>query len=104
MPTLARPGQTRHLNCASLKLFLGSVADTMESSQLTTEQTTKIRDAIGLTVGYLSRLVRRMERRGLPPDDMLFKLATEAYDKMYHLSIDLHYRSIQSGVGHPPRK
>jgi len=75
----------------------------MESSQLTTEQTTKIRDAIGPTVGSC-RLVRRMEPRGLPPADMLFKLATEAYDKMYHLSIDLHYRSIQSGVGHPPRK
>jgi len=59
----------------------------MDSSQLTTEQAAKIRDAIGPTVGYLCRLVRRMERRGFPPDDKLFKLATEAYDKMYHLSI-----------------
>jgi hypothetical protein len=49
-------------------------------------------------------IVRRMERRGFPPDDELFKLATEAYEKMYHLSIDLHCRSIQSGVGSPPRK
>jgi hypothetical protein len=76
----------------------------MDSSQLTTEQAAKNRDAIGPTVGYLCRLVRRMERRGFPPDDELFKLATEAYDKMYHLSSDLHYRSIQSGVGYPPRR
>jgi len=45
-----------------------------------------------------------VERRGFPPDDKLFKLATEAYDKMYHLSIDLQYRSTQSGVGYPPMK
>jgi len=75
----------------------------MDSSHLTTAQAGKIRDAIGPTVGYLCRLVRRMERRGFPPDDKLFRLATEAYDKIYHLSIDLHNRSIQSGVGCPPK-
>jgi hypothetical protein len=75
----------------------------MDSSQITTEQAEKIKDAIGPAFGYLSRLVRRMERRGFPPDDKLSQLATAAYDRMHHLWIDRHYRSCRSGVGRGKR-
>jgi hypothetical protein len=79
-------------------------ADTMDSSQLTTAQAEKIKDAIGPTVGYPCRLVQRMERRGFSGDDRFFQRAKAAYDAMYSLSIDLHYRSIPCGVGEPPKK
>jgi hypothetical protein len=71
----------------------------MDSSQITTEQAEKIKDAIGPAFGYLSRPVQRIERRGFPPDDKLFQLASAAYDRMHHLWGDLHYRSCRSGVG-----
>jgi hypothetical protein len=75
----------------------------MDSSQITTEQAAKIKDAIGPAFGYLSLLVRRMERRGFPPDDQLFKIATAAQDRMQHLWITLHYMSIKEGVGRQPK-
>jgi hypothetical protein len=75
----------------------------VDSSQITTEQAEKIKDAIGPAHGYLTRLVRRMERRGFPPDDRLFQLAREAQDRMQHLWITLHYMSIKRGVGCPPK-
>ena len=77
----------------------------MDSSQITTEQAAKLFAVIRPTVGYLSRLVQRMERRGFPPDDQLLQLATAAFDRMYHLSMTLHYMSVKEGVGRSgPRK
>ena len=76
----------------------------MDSSQITTDQAAKIKDAIGPAFGYLSRLVQRMERRGFPPDDQLFKLATAAHDRMQHLWITLHYMSIKEGVWRPAKR
>lgn len=46
----------------------------MDSSQLTHEQARRIHDAIGPTVGYLSRLLDRMDKRHFPPDDKLRRL------------------------------
>jgi hypothetical protein len=75
----------------------------VDSSQITTEQAAKIKDAIGPAFGYLSRLVQRMDRRGFPPDDRLFQLATQAQDRMQHLWITLHSMSIKQGVGRKPK-
>ena len=44
-------------------------------------------------LGYLNRLIERMNRVGFLPDDPLMKLATEARDKVHSLWVDLHYRS-----------
>ena len=72
---------------------------TTDSSQLTHEQARRIHDAIGPTVGYLSRLLDRMDKRHFPPDDKLRRLATDAFHALKDLAMDTHYRSCRSGVG-----
>jgi hypothetical protein len=71
----------------------------MHSRNLTTEQAVRMHESLFRLANYLSRVVRRMERTGFPPDDPLYKLASRAYDAVCSLSTDLHYRSCKSGVG-----
>ncbi len=75
----------------------------MNSDNLTIDQARKIGDAIGATLGYLSRLKDRMYRTNFPYDDKLLKLVEQAHDAMHSLNIDLQYRSCLSGVGQKAR-
>ena len=50
-------------------------------------------------VGYLYRLLRRMEKVGFKRSDRLIDLATRAYDAVHALSVETHYLSCKSGVG-----
>jgi hypothetical protein len=52
-------------------------------------------------LGDLYRLRRRMEQT-LDPNDPLFLLVCQAYDVLHSLSVHLHYRSCEGGVGPPP--
>jgi hypothetical protein len=76
----------------------------MDSDELTTEQADRIHKSLFRLANYLSRVVKRMERTGFPPDDPLFKSARRAYDAVCSFCMDLHYLSCKSGVGKPPRK
>ncbi len=71
--------------------------------KLTTDQAGKIHDAIGPTLGYLARLVERMDRTNLRHGDpKLYALVRAAEDSMHALSVELHYQSCGPGVGRPP--
>ncbi len=50
-------------------------AGTVDSQQITREQAKQLHDAIAPTLGYLSRLIERMEKRRFPRTDPLFKNA-----------------------------
>ena len=76
----------------------------MRSEDLSREQEAKLGEKIGSVVGYLHRLIRRMDECHFPPDDKLRVLATAAYDKVHHLSVELHYMSCQVDVGRMPKK
>jgi hypothetical protein len=76
----------------------------MDSGDLTTEQAAQMHKSLFRLANYLSRVVKRMERRGFPPDDPIFQSARRAYDAVCSFSMDLHYLSCKSGVGNPPRK
>jgi hypothetical protein len=52
-------------------------------------------------VGYLYRLLRRMEKVGFKRSDRLFDLAIQAYDAVHALSVETHYLSCKGGVGRP---
>jgi hypothetical protein len=52
---------------------------------------------------YLGKLRQRMDKRGFTPSDKLYGLVNEAYDKVHHLSVELHYLSCGDVVGRPPR-
>jgi hypothetical protein len=76
----------------------------MDSEELTTEQAAKMHKSLFRLANYLSRVVKRMERRGFPPDDPLFKSARRAYDAVCSFCMDLHYLSCKTGVGRPARE
>jgi hypothetical protein len=52
-------------------------------------------------LGYRHRLRRRMEQT-FERKDPLFRLVCQAHDAMHNLSVSLHYRSCEGGVGPPP--
>jgi hypothetical protein len=76
----------------------------MDSDDLTTEQAGHMHKSLFRLANYLSRVVKRMERRGFPPNDPLLKSARRAYDAVCSFCVDLHYLSCESGVGREPRK
>jgi hypothetical protein len=76
----------------------------MDSAELKPWQARIICAAVGKALGYLSRLRARMDRRGFPPDDKLCRLTAAAYDAVHALSIELHYRSCDGGVGRSETK
>jgi hypothetical protein len=66
---------------------------------LTREQSAVLSAKIGPMLGYMVRLRQRMEKVGFLPGDLLYRLVREAEDKVHHLSVELHYRSCDGGVG-----
>ena len=76
----------------------------MDSKDLTTEQAQAIRKSLFRLANYLYRLKSRMERVGFRPNDELYLKVKAAYDAVFELSIDLHYRGCSSGVGRSPKK
>jgi hypothetical protein len=75
----------------------------MDSADLSPEQAEKMHGSLFPLTNYLHRLVRRMEKRGFPPDDPLFQRASRAYDETRSLLVELHYLSCSRGVGKPER-
>ena len=75
----------------------------MDSSNLRPWQTKKIRGSLERALGYLTRLKRRMEVTGFPPDDPLFVDVVSAQHTMQKLMMELHYLGCQSGVGKKPK-
>jgi hypothetical protein len=71
----------------------------MEGKPIERLQARKIRDALYPGINYPARLQERMIQVGFALDDPLYVLVRKAYDAMLQLSIDLHYRSREGGVG-----
>ena len=76
----------------------------MDSKRLKTWQAKKMHDRLRPTLGYLSRLVQRMEQTRFPADDPLYRDALLAQAEMQGLVMRLHYLSCASGVGDAPRE
>src|SRR5262249_15030045 len=75
------------------------ILPSVNTKQLKPWQAKKMRDALAPALGYLSRLKRRMELTGFPPDDPLYLLTVDAQRKLQHLLVELHYMSCEGGVG-----
>ena len=76
----------------------------MNSRTLRPWQARKIREALQTSLGYLTRLQRRMELTGFPPDDRLYVATVKAQHAMQDLLVELHYLSCEGGVGREGRK
>jgi hypothetical protein len=74
----------------------------MDSMTLKNWQIEILQKSIHPMLGYLHRLLDRMQTVGFVEDDRLYQRASKAYDAMHSLFIELHYLAC-SGVGRPPR-
>ncbi len=68
---------------------------------LTTDQAQQVHDRLRPTLGYLSKLKRRMHQLRVDEKDQLFAQVIEAQRVMQDLCVMLHYDSCGSGVGKP---
>jgi len=75
----------------------------MDAKDLTTAQAQAISKSLFDSLNYLF-LNSRMEKVGFKPDDPLYVKVKAAYDAVFDLSIDLHYRGCSNGVGLSPKK
>ena len=71
----------------------------MTSDDLTTDQAERMCGEVIAQLRSLGKVLNRMRERNFPFDDPLRKLMQDAYDKMQHLRMDLHYRSCAAGTG-----
>lgn len=69
----------------------------MNSKDLTREQLETLNKQVGRPLRWLLALQRRMERRGFTNEDELFRVTQQAYDKVHHLSVVLHYLNCDAG-------
>jgi hypothetical protein len=59
----------------------------------------ELRQKIRPSLAFLGRLRHRMEQRGFPPEDELYRSVAKAYLAMQELHVRLHYQSCEHGVG-----
>src|SRR5262249_8197849 len=64
----------------------------MNSADITPAQAAIVNKSIRRHLNYLYRLKSRMEKVGFKPDDPLFVKVKAAYDAVFDLSIELHWR------------
>jgi hypothetical protein len=74
----------------------------MQSTDLTRAQARALKNKLQPMLGYLSRLKRRMVRRGFPNDDRLMRAVVEAENAMHALSVETHYLSMNDGKAEKP--
>jgi hypothetical protein len=72
----------------------------MSRSDIKKWQAKRISQALFPATNYLIRLRRRMEQRGFPPHDPLYREVCAAYDAIHRLGMSMHYLSCD-GVGRP---
>ena len=63
----------------------------MDSRDLTPDQLQALTERLRPTLGYLHKLIERMEAEGFPAHDKLYRTASEAEDRLHHLLTVLHY-------------
>lgn len=70
----------------------------MDSSQLTPRQARELHGRLSAMLGFLNRLLRRMEQRGFPQADPLYLAAVDARDRLHDLCVKTHLLSCEGGV------
>jgi hypothetical protein len=71
----------------------------MDSETITIEQAQKLTKILYPAANLLIRLRERMERRGFPPNDRLYRCVFEAQQAMQSLTTEVHYLWLGPGGG-----
>lgn len=70
----------------------------MDSNQLTTEQARELHGRLSEMLGFLNRLLARMEQRGFPQSDPVYRKGTEARNSLHDLCVRVHLLSCEGRV------
>ena len=70
----------------------------MRSDQLTPGQARDLHVRLSSMLGFLNRLLARMDQRGFPHDDPLYRAGLEARDSLHDLCVKAHLLSCEGGV------
>ena len=76
----------------------------MTSDDITTTQAKRLALKTNPMQGYLFKLWRRLERRGFPTSDPLYRKVMAAYEALHTLNVEVHYMTCKRGVGRPERR
>jgi hypothetical protein len=63
----------------------------MTSTDLTKDQAAAMQERIRQALVYVGAMRERMERRGLSPNDRLYRQTARAFDALHELHMGLHY-------------
>jgi hypothetical protein len=76
----------------------------MRSDDLTKAQARALENKLAPMLGYLTRLKRRMVRRGFPLDDPLLNAVLRAEGAVHDLHVAMHYLTCAEQTGGLPRQ
>ena len=76
----------------------------MTENDLTPEQAEILFKQVGERLRYFATLRERMERTHWEPNDRLYVLVKEIFDKLHPLNGRCHYLRMSHGVSRPPRR
>lgn len=76
-----------------------SYAGDVKSDDLKPEQARKLMATVAKQLRFLNRLCGRMSALGFPPNDPLWRAASEARNAMQDLHVASHYAGCKTGVG-----
>jgi hypothetical protein len=66
--------------------------------KLSRNEAEKLSAMIGPRLVWLGHLRKRMEVMGIDPTDKVYVAVCETYNRMYGLSVTIHYRTCDGGV------
>jgi hypothetical protein len=72
--------------------------------ELSYDQAEWLRNRLGPTLVFFSKVKKRLSDRGYTPDDPLYREVSECYNAVHHLRVSAHYLSCRSGVGKKPEE
>ena len=70
----------------------------MDSKDLTERQAEVLRNRVGRMLGYVGRMMKRMQVRGWPPDDPVYERTRNAERVLYDLHVRLIYLAAPAGT------
>jgi hypothetical protein len=76
----------------------------MDSTDLTPQQCQQINDRLAPIQRYLHALHERVRQNAFPPQDKVRQLVEQADNAVHALRVELHYLSVEHGVGRRERR
>ena len=80
----------------------GGYVGRVDSSSLTEQQAEALRNRVGGMLGYVGRMMKRMQLQGWPPDDPVYERTRNAEKVLHELHVRLIYLAAPAGTAGRP--